>query len=229
MPCVLVNRYHCYSSILIVSKQFNDLYGHQAGDQALISYIRKCMNTKDAVFKIKTPWHYDRVSRLLHWLLAIILMGLLALGWYMTSIEDQPDSGKFFNLHKSIGLIAASLILIRLVWRGFHKPASLPATMARWQVKLAQLSHFLLYVCIIIMPMTGFIGASYSKHGVSFFGLTLPTWVSQNKEIAKNLLSAHGLIAWVLAILIAVHVLAAVKHLIIDRDKVFQRMWFWKV
>ncbi|CAN5354695.1 cytochrome b/b6 domain-containing protein [soil metagenome] len=175
---------------------------------------------------LNITWHYDVVTKLLHWILAVLLIGLIALGWYMMSIENQPGSGWYFNLHKSFGIIAATLILLRLIWVFSHKPAPLPTSVPRWQAKIARGLHMLLYICMILMPITGFIGASFSKHGVAFFGLELPSWGNPNHDIAEQFFNIHGIIAWALVVLITLHLLAALKHLVINKDGVFQRMWF---
>lgn len=171
-------------------------------------------------------WHYDTVTRLLHWGIALLLIGLTSLGWYMMSIEHQPNSGWYFNLHKSFGLIAALLIIFRLIWRLTHKPAPLPSSVPYWQALLSRAIHWLLYFCMVIMPITGFIGASFSKHGVVFLGAHLPTWVSPNHAVSKQFFEVHELVVWILVGLVALHVLAAMKHLFINKDRVFQRMWF---
>lgn len=170
-------------------------------------------------------WHYDTITRLLHWVIALLLIGLISIGWYMMSIEDQPNSGWYFNLHKSFGLIAAILIFFRLVWRFSHKPAPLPSSVPHWQTIVSRGIHLLLYFCMLIMPITGFIGASFSKHGIIFFGVELPNWVNQSHAISKQFFEVHEVVAWILVGLIALHILAAIKHLVINRDKVFQRMW----
>ena len=82
-------------------------------------------------------WHYDTVSRYMHWILAILIISMIGVGWYMMSIEHSPDSRVYFNLHKSFGLITGALVLLRVIWRIKHKPAPLPVTMPKWQVKLA--------------------------------------------------------------------------------------------
>ncbi len=173
----------------------------------------------------RNPWHYDAVSRGLHWTLALLFIGMLSAGWYMVSIENQPDSRVIFDLHKSFGLITGTLVLLRVLWRIGHKPAPLPDSVPGWQVKAAHLVHFSLYLCIIIMPLAGFLGASFGKHGIAFFGWQLPDWVEKNPDLSELFFTIHGYVAWVLASLIGLHVLAALKHLIIDRDGVFQQMW----
>lgn len=172
------------------------------------------------------PVQYNTTAKLLHWVLAALLIGLLCLGWYMVSIQAEPNSGKYFSLHKSFGIIAAVLILFRLSWRLSHESLSLPISIPQWQAIIYRITHWLLYLFMILMPLTGFLGASYSSHGVAFFGLKIPNWATQNKDISNNLFEIHGVIAWILVALIILHVLAAFKHLLIDKDQIFQRMWF---
>ncbi len=178
-----------------------------------------------ALQKKANHWHYDGISRRLHWLLALLIISMLSLGFYMMSIADDPDSNKYFSWHKSLGLITATLVLIRILWRTTHKPAPLPSSVAKWQAKLAHLMHLMLYAGIIIMPAMGFLGSSYGKNGVAFFGWPLPEWATKNTDLAHLFFNIHGIVAWVLVVLISLHVLAAFKHLIIDKDGVFQRMW----
>jgi cytochrome b561 len=151
---------------------------------------------------------------------------MAGVGWYMTSIEDDPGADIWFHLHKSTGLVVLALVLVRLGWRLRHRPAALPATVPRWQVLAASTVHRLLYACMVLMPVTGFLGASHTKSGAVFFGLRLPRWRVPDRDIAEWFFGLHGAIVWVLAALVALHTLAALKHLLVDRDRVFQRMWF---
>lgn len=171
-------------------------------------------------------WHYAAPAIVLHWLLALLIAGLVGLGWYMLSIEDRPDSGWYFDLHKSFGLLVFALVLPRILWRFNHKPAQLPARLPEWQARFASLTHWLLYACMILMPVTGFIGASLSKSGVTFFGMAFPAWIASDHGLAEQFFAIHSAVAWVLVSLVAVHALAALKHLLVDKDGVFQRMWF---
>jgi cytochrome b561 len=162
----------------------------------------------------------------LHWLMAVLVACMVAVGWYMMSIEDDPGADRFFDLHKSTGIVVFSLVLVRLAWRRRHRPAALPASVPAWQVRAALLVHRLLYACMILMPVTGFLGASHTKSGVAFFGLQLPRWRAPDRDTAEWFFGLHGWIAWFLVALVALHTLAALKHLLVDRDRVFQRMWF---
>jgi cytochrome b561 len=151
---------------------------------------------------------------------------MVAVGLYMTSIEDEPGADRYFDLHKSTGIVVFALVLARLAWRLRHRPAALPPTMPKWQVLAAAGVHRLLYACMVLMPLTGFLGASHTRSGVAFFGLQLPRWRAPDRDTAELFFGLHGTIAWILVALVALHTLAGLKHLLVDRDRVFQRMWF---
>ena len=75
------------------------------------------------------------------------------------------------------------------------------------------------------MPVTGFLGASYGKYGIAFFGWPLPDWATKNPSLSEQCFDIHGTVVWLLVFLICLHVLGAFKHLLMDKDGVFQRMW----
>ena len=85
-------------------------------------------------------WRYAAPARLLHWLMAVLIPAMLALGWTMMEVEDEPGSEVYFNLHKSLGLLLLLLLLAaRAAWRLGHRPASLPPSVAPWQARLSRL------------------------------------------------------------------------------------------
>jgi cytochrome b561 len=169
---------------------------------------------------------YAPLAIWLHWTLAVLIIGMVALGWYMLEIEDDPGSAWFFNLHKSIGLVIAGLVLLRLVWRLSHPPRPLPASVPSWQVNASRATHGLLYAAMIAMPTFGIIGSLLSNKGIVFFGTALPRVLDANHDLAETFFEAHSLTAWILVVLVSLHVLAGLKHLVIDKDGVFQRIWF---
>jgi cytochrome b561 len=171
---------------------------------------------------------YTRTARIIHWLMTILIIGMLALGWYMMAIEDEPGSDWYFNTHKSIGITLILLVVLRLLWRLAHQPGLLPKHLPHWQVTASKVSHYLLYATMFAMPLAGFTGALFSKHGIAFFGQQLPTIVTSNHAMAELFFFIHSVIAWVFVALISLHLLAALKHLFIDKDKVFQRIWIQK-
>jgi cytochrome b561 len=168
---------------------------------------------------------YSLPAIILHWVIALLVIGMIALGYYMVDIpRGTPDRGFYFNLHKSLGVLAAILVLLRVIWRLTHTPPPLPAHMPGWEVKAAKWNHRLLYLCIVLQPATGYISSSFNKYGVKFFGIPLPQWGWEDKHLRALFSDIHSAIVVVLIVLIAIHVLAAFKHLFIDRDRVFQRI-----
>src|SRR5438067_2492490 len=99
---------------------------------------------------------YTRVAVLLHWLLAAALLAQLALGWWMLELPKSPVGLRagWFNVHKSIGLTIAAIVLLRLGWRLRHG-APAHAEMPPWQRRAADASHALLYVCMLLIPLSG--------------------------------------------------------------------------
>jgi len=173
------------------------------------------------------PAHYDRVAMTLHWLVAFGVLGQIALGWWMLDIPKLPVGvrGYWFNLHKSIGLTIGALIVLRIAWRLTHPPPALPRTMPRWQVKAAHASHWLLYGCMLAMPVAGYLGSVFSGYPIRYFGQSLPGWGWKDEELKVLFSTVHLVTSLIFVSLITLHVLAALKHLFIDRDGAFHRMF----
>lgn len=169
-------------------------------------------------------WRYSRTAIALHWSIALLIAFMAALGWYMMSIEDEPGSGSYFNLHKSLGITMALLLAARIGWRLLNRPDPLSAAVPKWQRKLAQATQGLLYLLMVLVPAAGYLGASYSKKGAQWFGLATPQWALPDHDLAEQFFDIHSVLVWVLVVLVGLHVLGALKHLLIDHDGVFQRM-----
>ena len=169
---------------------------------------------------------YDRVAIALHWIIAAAVLSQIALGWWMIDIPKQPAGVRayWFNLHKSIGLTLGFLILLRLWWRFGHRPPPLPGSTPAWQARAAKASHVLLYVCMLAMPLAGYFGSVFSGYPIKYFGVALPSWGWKDEALKDLFSTIHFTVALAFMVLIAVHLLAALKHWLLDRDGVFQRM-----
>jgi cytochrome b561 len=169
---------------------------------------------------------YTRTAMAFHWLVSLLVLGMIALGFWMEDIpRGTPERTFYFNLHKSFGLTIAIIVLLRLWWRAKNPPPPFPASMPAWQAFASRVSHALLYLCLIVMPLSGFSASQFTKYGVTYFGLfKIPPLGWENKDIYEFLQGIHGVTAILLCTLIAIHILAALKHLLIDRDGIFQRM-----
>lgn len=169
---------------------------------------------------------YDRVAVALHWVIAAGVLAQIGLGLWMIEIPKQPVGVRawWFNLHKSIGLTLAALIAVRVAWRLTHPPPPLPSDLPRWQRAAAALNHRLLYLCMFVMPISGYLGSTFSGYPIRLFGMALPGWAEKD-EALKDLFSlVHWSAAWVFVALIALHMVAALRHRLAN-DGLFTRMW----
>lgn len=171
-------------------------------------------------------WRYAPLAVALHWLLAALIVCQAAIGFYMHSIEDDPGADAWLHLHQSVGITIFLLVLVRSIWRLRHRPAELPASVPRWEAIASSVVQRLLYVGMVLLPVTGFLGSSYARSGVTLFGMHLPAWRTPDHDIAETWFDVHMTIVWVMVGLVALHALAGMKHALVDRDRVFQRMWF---
>jgi cytochrome b561 len=169
---------------------------------------------------------YTTTAIVFHWVVAILVLTMICLGFYMEGIpKGGTERAYFFNLHKSIGVTTALIVIARLLWRWKNPAPALPSSMPAWEIQASKISHALLYMCIIVMPLSGFSATQFTKYGVNYFNLfKIPPMGWEDKMIYDLLQGVHGVTATLLIALIVIHVLAALKHLLIDRDKVFQRM-----
>jgi cytochrome b561 len=171
-------------------------------------------------------WRYAPVAVVLHWLLAALIVGMLVLGFTMVAIEDDPGAEKWFGLHQTLGLVVFVLVLARVAWRIRHRPAELPASVPRWEAIASSVVQWLLYTGMLLLPVTGFLGSSYSRAGITWFGMLVPRWRMADRNTAEALFDVHETIVWCMLALVALHALAGLKHALVDCDRVFQRMWF---
>jgi cytochrome b561 len=169
---------------------------------------------------------YSRTAVVLHWVIALAVLGQIAFGWYLQLIPRlTPERTIYVNLHKSTGLVIGALILVRLAWRLSHRPPPLPASMPAWERRAALVSHALLYACMLVMPIAGYTASNFSKFGVKFFNaVLLPPWGVDDRSIYAFFNGLHVATSYVFVCLIAIHVAAAIKHLLFPRHGVFRRM-----
>ncbi len=169
--------------------------------------------------------HYTRTAKILHWLVALIILGLLSVGFLMGMMEYSPLKLNIYMLHKSFGMSVLGLVIVRILWRAYKKPpASLPSH-AKWEKNLAHIIHALLYVGMIGMPLSGWVMSSAGEYPVSFFGLfEFPAITAKNEQLLELSQNTHEIFAYMLIAGVGLHFLGAAKHHIIDRDFTLRRM-----
>jgi cytochrome b561 len=169
---------------------------------------------------------YTRTAVALHWLLALVILGSLAVGVTMADLPLSPTRIRLFNWHKWAGVTILLLSALRLLWRLTHPPpADLP--MPAWQRRAAHATHLLLYALFFAVPLAGWAYSSAAGFPVVWFGvLPLPDWVPVDRTLAQTLKGLHRTLAYALAAGVALHLAATLKHHILDRDALLQRMRF---
>jgi cytochrome b561 len=169
---------------------------------------------------------YDNVTIALHWLIAAAFIGEIFLGIYLGDVpRGTPARAYWVGLHKSIGVTVGLAAIVLLVRRFIVKPPELPNTLAPWERAAALVGHALLYTCMIGIPLAGYIASNFSRFGIKYFGLfELKPWGPDDKQVYALFNGIHDWLAWTAAVIVAIHIAAALKHVLIDRDRVLQRM-----
>lgn len=168
---------------------------------------------------------YTKVAIALHWLVAAAIFGTFALGITMHEMALSPLKLRLYSYHKWIGVTIFLLVLLRLAWRLAHRPPPPPPTMPAWQHRAAQVAHFLLYLLTLMIPLSGWLMSSASGFQVIYLGVVpLPDLLTKNKELAEQLVVVHQGLNLAMALLLVLHVAAALKHHFFDRDDVLARM-----
>jgi cytochrome b561 len=167
---------------------------------------------------------YDRVAVALHWIIAVLILVQIGLGWFMVDLpKGSADRTYFFALHKSLGLSTAFLILLRVAWRLTHKPPPLPDWLPAWQANAARWTHRLLYACMVVMPISGYLSASFTKYPMKLWGMPFPKPGWEDDFINSVFNGIHVGTSWLFVALLALHISAGLRHLIAG-DGVFRRI-----
>jgi cytochrome b561 len=178
---------------------------------------------------------YTRVAVVLHWLVAVLIVANVALG---LSADHVPDAWArpVIDTHKSIGITVLGLVLLRVLWRLAHPPPPLPSTYSRWERVGSRAAHGLLYVLMLMLPLSGWLHDSAWKdaatHPMQLFGLfgwprigyvmALPP---ATRETLHTLFGdVHAFLGYALYVLVALHILGALKHQWIDGEQELRRM-----
>jgi cytochrome b561 len=168
---------------------------------------------------------YSSFAKALHWLMALGIFGLVALGAVMSDMEFSPEKLQYFSWHKWAGVTVFFLVWLRLVWRLVNPPPAYPASMSVNLQRLAHAGHIALYAFMLIIPITGWLMSSAKGVQTVWFGvLPLPDLIGKDKALGHLLEEIHGTLSWTMVALIAGHALAALKHHFIDRDDTLRRM-----
>ncbi|HEX7454700.1 MAG TPA: cytochrome b [Gallionella sp.] len=168
---------------------------------------------------------YTTTAIVLHWLMALLIFAVFPLGLYMHDMHLSPAKLQLYSYHKWIGMTLLLLALLRVFWRITHTPPPLPVTMPRWQLLGSGVVHQLFYLLMLAVPLSGWLMSSAKGVQTVWFGiLPLPDLVDKDKALGHLLGNVHQNLNYILLLLVAGHIAAALKHHYVDRDEVMARM-----
>ena len=164
---------------------------------------------------------YTLPAMLLHWAQAAIVLWLLWRGWTMLDLPKGPLRSAAYGLHKSWGLVALGLVLLRLVWRWRNPPP--PALAGGFEAVVARIVHRGLYLMLLLAPLAGYLASSFTPYAVKLFGVELPRLGWPDEALNGAFKAVHVFAVWAIAGLVGLHVAGALKHAI-QRDGTLSRM-----
>ena len=179
----------------------------------------------------KSSW--GSLSKALHWIIVLLIINQWVIAERAASLPKGPALINALAWHKSFGITILLLAVIRLLWRWMNPTPVLPGTLKPYERALASFTHATLYVLLFIMPLSGWMMSSARGFPVAWFGffpkswfgsVQLPDLVPKNKPLYDAMLTTHQILQWVLYAVVALHVLAALKHHFMLKDNVLKRM-----
>ncbi|PCJ26964.1 MAG: hypothetical protein COA94_04635 [Rickettsiales bacterium] len=167
---------------------------------------------------------YGSITKIFHWVVALAIISLIAVGFTMHYMEPSPEKFELYGMHKASGVLVFMLVALRISWR-FINQTVLPAKDLPNMLKLgAKAGHFMLYIFMLVMPISGITMSIFAGYDIPVFGLfTIPA-MEKNLQIAGIAHTLHEIAAWGFAIMIVLHILAALYHHFIRRDDTLKKM-----
>ena len=171
---------------------------------------------------------YSTAAVVIHWLTAALLLTQVYVGFTFHEMPRGPDRGEWFMWHKTLGATILLLALVRLAVRLMRRPPPFPADYPRWQAAAATWIHRLLYVLLILLPVTGLMAVSDgAENGLVPIkgGLAIPAVPGVSEDLGEGAGEVHEILVWTTIVMLVGHVLAALWHQFVDRGPTAGRMW----
>jgi cytochrome b561 len=168
---------------------------------------------------------YTATARVLHWLVAALVLLIIPLGIVIANEWGGPLQQPLYNLHKSIGVLLLALVAVRLLYRATHAPQPLPADIAPLQQWAAHATHWMLYALLLVQPVLGLIATSAYPAPIPFFGLfDVPQLWPENRALSERLFALHRWTGIAIGVVAGMHIAAALHHHFVRKDRVLMRM-----
>lgn len=168
---------------------------------------------------------YALPARVLHWVTAVIVIGMIPVGIYMANARPGPTQDLLFHLHRSFGVVLMPIVLARLIYRFAHPPPPLPKDIPMIQRGAAHVVHWALYALLIVQPIVGWIATSaYRAPILVFWAFELPPIWPVDRAFSESMFLVHRVLGITIAILALMHIAAALYHHFVRKDAVLMRM-----
>ncbi|ACT48025.1 cytochrome b [Methylotenera mobilis] len=172
---------------------------------------------------------YTLTAIVIHWLMALLLIALFAVGLYMHELKFSPFKLQIYSWHKWAGVTAFMLVMLRLAWRIKHRPPVLPWTISKLAKLGAHIGHGVLYFLMIAIPLSGWLMSSAKGFQTVYFGvLPIPDLLAKDKALGDSLQAVHMILSYSMAAVVLGHITAAIKHHVLDKDDVLRRILPWR-
>ena len=171
---------------------------------------------------------YSLTAKTLHWLIAILVICMIPLGWFMSGLSNEdPWYYRAFDLHLTLGVVVLTVFFIKIIWMLISPNPKLADSLARWEYWSARTVHGLLTGSLAVVPALGYLSTTTQGDPVVIYELLeIPSLVELSEEATELLIELHMVFAYGTAALVIIHVLAVARHLYIKRDGIFKRMSF---
>ena len=168
---------------------------------------------------------YDGVARFLHWLVVVLIAAQFVIGWTMPDIHKGTRPDGLIAWHLGVGAALIAAVVVRIVWRLTHTPAPSPASLSPFLRIVSHITHGLLYLALVAVPLLGWANASSRGWSVKLLGvLPYPGISAVGSSVGHEMGDIHGYLAWVLFALVALHIAGALFHRFVLKDQTMQRM-----
>ncbi|MEM7056681.1 MAG: cytochrome b [Pseudomonadota bacterium] len=179
---------------------------------------------------------YPLIQRLLHWIIAIIVLGTLAAGLTIGILDGFKGTkealggeltGMLYKYHKTFGVIILGAMTVRIIVKLIMSKPEYAQPLGRFEHIASNAVHGLLYVLLLLMPILGWLATDAGNFPVQFFEGKIPGFIDKDMDLYGTLMGLHGFFGWLVAVLLVLHIAGALKHWLIDRDGVMGRMGFF--
>jgi len=175
---------------------------------------------------------YSLLQRLLHWLIAVIVIAVLVGGFLIDEfgfkglVESfgQDMTNLIYKYHKTFGVVILGAMVVRLIVKVMRGKPAYDQPLSSFEARASSAVHVLFYVRLFLMPILGWLATAAGGFPVEFFNWTLPGLLGVDKELSETLYYLHGVVGSIIAVLVLVHIAGVIKHVFVNKDQLLPRM-----